>query len=332
MQAEIELNRPAASPPELARVEASGVRFLLDQQEPDGAWRDFLIAPGRSDAWVTAYAGAALLTHVSRYPEAVPAAVASAARFLVHARKRSGGWSYNSACDHDADSTARVLLFLRSAHQNIDLHDYAVLAGFQLEDGAFATFHYKNGWGSAHPDVTAVALLALASVLPSEHIILRKGYHRLRQFLLAKCPWKSYWWPSRFYLIREVQNLHNNFHEAPKYSVQPRLLPNAGVFEQALALEAALLSGVDASRMKKRVQRLVAMQCTDGGWPAVPILRLTNPDARSSRDRLGQLSPLVPDDRRIFTTATVLRALSLYRRAAHRSSPKFHPDKVREGF
>ena len=317
MQAETELNGPLTNSAELARIEASGIRFLLGRQDPDGAWRDFQVKPGRSDAWVTSYVGAALLTMSNRNHEAIPAALASAVRFLGNARQKRGGWGYNRACDPDADSTARVILFLHGAEENVDLCDYSALASFQLEDGAFATYHYKNGWGSGHADVTAVALQALASILSYDHIILRKGYRRLKQFLLSKSPWRSYWWSSRFYLVRECLALRMKFLEAPEYSAQlPRLAPNASGFEQALALEASLMMGCASSRMQKRVQRLVAMQCADGGWPSAHILRVMHPDAKSPCDHLGRRSPVIPDDRRLFTTATVLRAFSLFRQAA----------------
>ncbi len=55
------------------------------------------------------------------------------------------------------------------------------------------------------------------------------------------------------------------------------------------------------------MERLCALQQSDGGWPASPILRVP----RSYPIRHDNRAELYPDTRRLFTTATAVRALSL---------------------
>ena len=180
------------------------VSFLIERQSGDGAWRDFQLKPGRSDAWVTAYVGLRLLRAETCAPDAeMRPALAAATRYLEGARHRDGGWGYNGKSPPDADSTAQSILFLRAGFGAVTLADYAALARFQLRDGAFATYRRgdgRDGWCRGHPDVTAVALRAMAGMLRPDHVRLRRGYARLAGYLARKNALASYWWPSPFYL------------------------------------------------------------------------------------------------------------------------------------
>lgn len=293
---------------------ALAVGFLLSQQSDDGAWRDFHLKPGRSDAWVTAYVGSRLL-QVARHRSGsdVNSALDAAVRFLESARHKQGGWGYNTRCEPDADSTAQTILFLRKAGQHVPLRDYSALARFQLDDGAFATYKVtdpQHGWGHGHPEVTIVALRALAGILPADHVILRRGNACVAEYLNRSTPTESYWWPSHFYMARELLLLQRENGNAPKYSLpQLRLPGNASCFEQALALEVSLLSGSGPAQLSASARRFGSLQCSDGSWPSAPILRVTDPRSRTIDDRYSRLSHIASDDRRLFTTATVLAAL-----------------------
>src|SRR5215468_4228113 len=80
-----------------------GVEFLLGRQDGDGAWRDFQLAPGWWDAWVTAYVAGRLLDATKAAPYArVDAALTRAARFLAAARRSADGWGFNRRCATDS--------------------------------------------------------------------------------------------------------------------------------------------------------------------------------------------------------------------------------------
>jgi hypothetical protein len=299
---------------------ARAAGFLVHQQSPDGAWRDFLLPPGRSDAWVTAYTGTRLLSaSPGDFVDAKPA-LKAAVRFIEGARARRGGWGYNARCAPDADSTAQAILFLRAAGGTPTLRDYAALARFQLRDGSFATYmrdEAAGGWCRGHPDVTAVALQALAAILEPNHVILRRGRARMEAFVARRDATASYWWPSPFYLARELLVLAGCSRiEVSVTALDRERLPAGGCFEMALAAEVALRGGDGMDRAERLARELCAAQLNDGSWPSAPILRVVDPRARSAFGRLFRRSPVVADDRRIFTTATALSALATYCRAS----------------
>lgn len=288
--------------------------FLLQRQSTDGSWRDFNLAPGRSGAWVTAYVGCRLLplAQESIAPE-IARAIQAALHFLQNVRHQRGGWGYNTRCEPDADSTAQALLFFRNAGHDVFLQDCAALARFQLSDGAFATYKTgspDHGWGRGHADVTAVVLRALADVLPSDHVVIRRGCASLLRALSRPKPWASYWWPSDLYLAREVLVLRQAYPQAlPLLPAIPKMAYDASPFEQSLALEVALLQEIPFSHVSGAVRRLLSLQQNDGGWESTPILRVTDPRSRSSDDELCLNSLVGRDDRRLFTSATALSAL-----------------------
>jgi hypothetical protein len=79
----------------------------------------------------------------------------------------------------------------------------------------------------------------------------------------------------------------------------------------ALALEVAVLRGDCPKQLAPLARRLEELQCPDGSWPAAPILRVTDPRSEEFGDEYFRSSPIVLDDRRIFTTATALEALNV---------------------
>jgi hypothetical protein len=291
------------------------LQFLIDRQSADGAWRDFLLKPGRSDAWVTSYVGLRLYQIERAFTlNALKPALAAAMRFVDGSRNANGGWGYNAICPPDADSTAHAILFLRAVGVPPTLRDYRDLSRFQLADGAFATYRRGDaleGWCRGHADVTVVALRALAGVLPPHHRILRCGYARLAAYLRRREPLASYWWPSPFYLARELRALSRENSNAPAFELpQLAVTSNAGCFARSLAAEVTLLYP-GKTHVEPGLRALRRMQIEDGSWPSEPILRVVNPRSKRLDDRYGRGSPVVADDRRIFTSATVAAVLAL---------------------
>jgi hypothetical protein len=290
-------------------------QFLLRAQCPDGAWRDFQLKPGRSEAWTTAYVGSRLLAVRERWPDLEVDPCLQRAVSFLHVSRQPSGWSYNRQCGADSDTTAQVILFLRRMGEPVTLKGYAALAKFQVADGHFATF--KNcggrlGWERGHAEVTAVAMQAMGQVLDAKHSILQRAENSLRTHLAGAHAADSYWWPSRNYLARELLILACAYRDAPRLIVRSiRATHDGSSFDRGLALEVDKLAGRESEELLKPTEELIHLQLADGSWTSEPILRVTDPRARGFDDPLFKQSAVVADDLRTFTTATILGALSL---------------------
>ena len=279
------------------------VRFLLCNQDADGAWRDFRLRPGRSDAWTTAFVALRLFSAArDDLRRRVECSLSRAIDFLQNAREPHGGWAYNRRCPADADSTSCVLLFLHAVSARRYPKDYAALARFQLVNGGFATYRFSDSnhaWCTAHPEVTATSLRALGNFLPKDHFRIRNGIAWLSKYLSRNRNSTSYWWLSPRYLAIEVRELRRAIPALPpcgEVSVRHR-----GYFDLALSLE------LEPSRVPgdERLAELLATQCGDGGWPSSPILRV--PDPRRLSDHT--IAPVATDTSRLMTTAAAVSAL-----------------------
>ncbi|MGP0095907.1 MAG: hypothetical protein ACLPHI_02630 [Terriglobales bacterium] len=289
-------------------------QFLEQAQDSDGAWRDFQLLPGRAESWTTAYVAARVLQAQRCWPYfLMDHCLRRAARFLS-ASRQPGGWSYNQRCDPDSDTTAQVILYLSRAGEPVTVGDYAALAKFQLADGHFAT--YKNcgarpGWSRGHADVTTVGMQAMSQILDPRHDILRRAERSLREHINGRHAAESYWWVSRNYLAREFLMLARSYRGAPQlFFGSSDAVGDGSCFDRGLALELAALIGDDKTVLVAALEELLRLQLADGSWPVQPILRVTDPRACSFDDPLFHQSALAADDRRTFTTATILGAIS----------------------
>jgi len=268
----------------LADAIDGGLRFLLSRQDADGAWRDFPMPPGLACCWTTAYV-------LSRVREAAAIAACDARAALddgvAHLRRhaRADGWGFNLDCPPDADSTAHALMALPCP----EAKHAAALARFFLPEGGARTYLWPpsgHPWSGPHADVTATALRALRAWLRDDHALLRAG--------LA---WRSaqdaaFWWTTPRYL--ELEKVRLGLTPAPS-SAGP-----TSAFEAALALECALLTGAEAP-----FEALIGRQLSDGSWEGAATLRLPGVNGAKTR--------LYADQERLFTTATVLSALTRLR-------------------
>ena len=290
------------------------VQFLLRSQDQDGAWRDFQLNPGRAESWTTAYVGSCLLAARERWADLhVDERVDRGADFL-YASRQPGGWSYNQRCASDADTTAQVILFFLRAGKPVAMRDFAALAKFQVADGHFATYRScggRRGWECGHAEVTAVAMQTIGKVIGANHSILRRAESGLQLHLNGGHAAESYWWLSRDYLPRELLILARSYPGAPELFVRSdRSLREGSVFDRALALEVCVMTDGFTEELDTAIAELVELQSTDGSWPVAPILRITDPHALDFDDPRFNQSVVAADDRGIFTSATVLRALA----------------------
>jgi hypothetical protein len=124
----------------------------------------------------------------------------------------------------------------------------------------------------------------------------------------------SYWWRSRHYLRRELLCLGEIVPEGQHLGeIHSSVGSPEGCFDEALALDAEILCGRGAvSKKSLYVESLMHAQLTDGSWPSTPILHIPPRQAVPDAQARSPVSTYVAADRRLFTTAAVVRALTAW--------------------
>lgn len=318
------------------------LNFLLDARNPVGWWQDFQLAPGFSDEWVTAHVGATLALS----PEGSAMEAARHAWDILASRNRpSAAWGYNALPPGDADSTAWGIM-LAEAVGNADSPRAArardALLLHHRNDGGIATYaedgpirRFINappdrsfaGWCASQPCVTA-AVARLPDMLPLVQAYIQ-GTQR------PGGGWFAYWWCDHEYATAlAAESLFAGGQEHDQRRVQwavhwarRRLtqgdragnsdFPDGSPFATAWCLRVLLLDpqAWEDGTVARLTAWLVGAQLSDGSWPSsarlrVPLPEDTNPDAFTGWVYGGRIEgAVVLDQRRVFTTVTVLAAL-----------------------
>ena len=188
--------------PDLQRAASAAASWLLGSRSADGWWRDFTLAPGCSDEWVTAYTGCALAASHARGDD-LNQAVEQAWELLLGRQRPAGGWAYNAIAPADADSTAwalelaRLLGFAGGPPAQRARH---WLDGHRRETGGVTTYADSGpvraftgipawvsfaGWTAPHTCVTAGVARSLRD---------RRDIEYLKGTQDQAGNWVSYWW------------------------------------------------------------------------------------------------------------------------------------------
>ncbi|MEJ2652617.1 MAG: terpene cyclase/mutase family protein [Gammaproteobacteria bacterium] len=289
-----------------------GLGFILAQQDTEGSWTDWELPPGASSEWTTAYIGFRLSGLHTPFRQRISEPLDRAACWLLAHRFPNGGWGYNPTVESDADSTALAMIFLTSTHHEPPDDAYDYLRRFQQQDGGFSTFlqdGLMGSWGRSHAEITPVALLALQTHrggLPDE--ILTRGLNWIHRMRRANGTWNSFWWSTPLPATEANLALLAAL-ECP--ADMPPILQDR---EPDDNLQTAYLLSITAyaesdQRMYDLARFLINAQGQDGSWQSGPALRI--PQRNCERPR-GQLlsGPSFADPMRLFTTATVISALS----------------------
>lgn len=280
---------------------------LLAAQDADGAWRDYALEPGRSDAWVTAVVGRALAT-----PPVAPGAAAALGRAadFLHAARRADGWGYNPHAAADADSTSWALALLVELDDLRAIDPVALLASRLDGAGGAHTFSGPRfgRWAGEHPEVTAVAAEVLLACGADAAPVLA----RVRATQRRDGGWPRYWWSSDAYatarslaVLRAAGRLDDLVaHRARQWLARGPAAPTA--FDLAHVLLATAALGCERSALERHADRLRARALPDGGWG--PSATLLVPAQHADREGLPH-----PDDRGLMTTAVAVAALKAIR-------------------
>jgi hypothetical protein len=237
-----------------------------------------------------------------------------AAQWLLNQQFFDGGWGYNPSVESDADSTSFVILALRNSLLEVPEIAYEHLVRYQQQDGGFSTYLPDNGfssWTISHPDVTPVALLALLTRSGPYETAIRRGIAQVCRQQTTGGVWNSFWWNSCLYATEACLSLlHKIGASKLLYSRITNMKPT-NAFEYALLISSIIKCFLSTSHtlFKSLTDRLILEQRADGSWKSEPVLRITRRDCFKPWSDPDP-GPLFSDFRRLFTSATVLNALS----------------------
>lgn len=300
---------------------------LLARQDAAGSWTDWALPPGPSSEWTTAHVGHCLARHAAaqgaRVRPDLARALAQAAAWLRSHRFPDGGWGYNPAVPSDADSTALAILFLSATAGPVPEDAHRHLRSFQQPDGGFATFRpdgLTGSWGRSHPEITAIALLALlARPAPSGDPAIARAVAWLRRARRGDGCWNAFWWATGLGATDLGLAVLASVGCPQPAPPALRSLTPADSLQSALLLSCLARTGWPP-QARALAGRLIADQAADGTWQGAPALRITRRECDSPWDSPDP-GPLFADPRRTFTTATVLAALSAARAALSQAAP-----------
>lgn len=329
------------------RLQESRVRgesFLLAQAKESG-WSDFMTPVGESNQWVSGYVAVAL----ARCDQAAERLSAIGRRLSSAQRISGGwGYNAKAPADADSTAAVltafagtgliparrlqRAASFL-ARHEDPDRGGFCTFRrtlGLRLLMRAFrCSFH---AWCSPQVCVTGAAIEALAGTGKAD-VQLRRSI----EFLLAAQRndglWDAYWWHGPYYAtaaaMRAFRSVRVSLPNASAIetslierqesdgSWDHRSSRSGSAFSTACAVACLSLLASPSSRpaLESGLTWLTDHQSDDGSWASEPIMQIPHPyDATPNNfehwreDGLGT-GVLIRDQHRIFTTATVVRAM-----------------------
>jgi hypothetical protein len=258
--------------------------------------------------WTTAYVGCQL---------ADLAPQSRASDWLDEHELSGGGWGYDELVGCDADSTAHAVILLRRTGRAVDDRSRRRLESFQQSDGGFSTYGRDDGLGSwcvSHPDVTPVAGYALLLVCSRAARAVRRAVESVTRRRNGDGLWDSFWWSTPLYATRAslafLAAARVPLIDPAATRMSLLQLETGSAFERALLLDClGLVGGCPSDAHDDLVAALLTEQLPDGSWPSAPSLRVPERTCTTPWDEPGT-EPLYADAERLFTSATVVGALS----------------------
>ncbi|GAB4146699.1 MAG: hypothetical protein Fur0021_04950 [Candidatus Promineifilaceae bacterium] len=339
----------------------NAARYLSHNQAEDGRWGDFMLLAEQSTFWVTGYVGWTLsqlekptgrLQQAARwliqnqfdgggwgYNRNWPLDADSIANALLFLSTQPG------VAAEEWQPALRVLL----AHQGkdggfstiMDAEAWLVRFRSRIED--------LTGWTNSHTCVTGVIGLLLAKLAQGRyHPQARQALAYLRSQQQADGSWRAYWWSGSLYsTCRAVQTMkllaepqdEERVTRAVAWLEQSQCADGgwsagekaeSAPFHTAFATQALAWTARTEEEVRvlnAGINWLLQHQRADGSWDATPVLRVPAPDMRYPwlhkewhESTIG-LNVIVPDWRRLFTTATALQSLLAVQRRQQTTTP-----------
>jgi hypothetical protein len=299
---------------EVQKAIDAATSFLLRQRNAAGWWLDFDNPRAHaSDVWVTAYTAHAL-AQVGDEAVARQTWDLLADRLALQPR----AWGWNVVLPPDADSTAWSLRLAQTLQVELPAAPLDFIREVQGADGGIASYGGRffdrpvEGWSAAHTCVTA----AVSFIQPMRD----RTVPYLRNQQTQDGFWTGYWWPDEHYATTLSILSLTDPDDGPRRRragawlqaslgrdgfASSRVDSRPSPFLTALALE-GLLAGLEADP-RGTLWWLLDEQRRDGSWPASAFIQFPEPGDVTPHGREDLV--FLRDHRRIFTTATVLRAL-----------------------
>jgi len=314
------------------RAQGKAVEFLLGARSLAGGfgWNDFNAFGVESDEWVTAYAAHSLAETGDR--NAREAARQAWIWLVEQSRQHRPGLGYNTQTPQDADSTVwgyRLAIAIGQSSDECATRFLRFLLTCVQPGGGVATFPadglsvlYKyigngadaiGGWTTSHACVTAAAAW-LPDLVKSADL-----YGFLVRAQDSRGFWNGYWWADAEYATSHaLESLARGGTGRESLDLGASWL--AGSLGRrspfGLALRAFGIAKAGHDNFEPALQELLTQQLADGSWRASARLRIPPPNLKDPRiqwnwdEENPGIGSLLLDQRRIFTTATALRALS----------------------
>jgi len=328
-------------------------KFMEDGRNPDGLWSDFLTLAGESVCWVSGYVGYVLNRYGSAHGEGLLEKVGSIIREYqgndggwsygpgVPTDADSTSWCLrflSSLRSQSPESLKKASLFLLRHQNRLDggFRTYASprdVGRFMRLDGSVSF----EGWLSSQLCVTAVVVEAL--IESGSSMGVGEALDFIRRSQSADGFWNSYWWTGSLYAtvhcmeaLKEARCIDDSELVSRAQDWIARTQLNTGSwsdsienecvpFSTALALRGLMLEPrqVLTGKIERGIDWLLTHQRSDGSWDSGYILRIPHPSMKepwkeSFWKRDGRaITAVIKDHRRLFTTATVFKALSEFK-------------------
>ncbi len=319
---------------------ARTVGFLAKLQHRAGSWTDFLLAPGPSDAWLTAYTGTALALAADDHlldaaTRSTAGQAADAAACWLLRASEDGTWGWTQAVRPDADSTAWAVRLLALRGWPLPAQALAFLDTHGVPTG-YRTYRdptVSGSWASPSPEVTAAVLLAqLAAGTFAAGVMARLWTSLVLPARNVDGNWHSMWWADPAYPTAVVGTAWAAAGRPAFEGPAPACADSsAGVaraaglagtgaggvgWRLATSLWVAGSFGLDAGGAV--VDDLLRLRRADGGWAGGALLRVPSQCDSGT-------STWTRDARGVFTTATALHSLIANRATADGDTGEVSP-------